>query len=114
MSVSASGLQEYPKVDPAFVLFRTFFAFLDDNQRPLEDGAAARFESFCGSHLKAKPQVTGVECLAKAYTHFFVEPLVHVASITGGLLAQEVIKAITNRDQPLLNTVLFNAHTSVA
>lgn len=114
MGVSASRLQQDPKVDPAFILFRSFFAFLEDGERPLENGAAARFETFCGGHLKAKPQVTGVESLAQVYSHFFVEPLVHVASITGGLLAQEVIKAITKRDQPLLNTVLFNAHASVA
>ncbi len=28
----------------------------------------------------------------KAFGHFFVEPLIHVASVLGGLLSQEVIK----------------------
>ena len=32
--------------------------------------------------------------VCQAYSHFFVEPLVHVASILGGLLSQEVIKAL--------------------
>lgn len=30
----------------------------------------------------------------EAFGHFFVEPLIHVASVLGGLLSQEVIKAV--------------------
>lgn len=60
------------------------------------------------------PARGGYPSLKDAYGLFFLEPLVHVASIVGGLMAQEVIKAITKRDPPLANTVCFNAHTSAA
>ena len=33
----------------------------------------------------------------KAFGHFFVEPLIHVASVLGGLLSQEVIKVLGGR-----------------
>ena len=32
--------------------------------------------------------------LPEVFGHFFVEPLIHVASVLGGLLSQEVIKAM--------------------
>lgn len=33
----------------------------------------------------------------QAFGHFFVEPLIHVASVLGGLLSQEVIKVLGGR-----------------
>lgn len=101
-------------IDPAFVLIRAFVAFLQEDGKPLDDAAATRFESFCRKNLRAAHQVPGGDCLADAYQRFLMEPLMHVASVAGGLLAQEVIKGITKRDMPLLNSVIFNARASVA
>merc|ERR1712087_195604 len=75
---------------------------------------AQKFEDFCKNSAKCEPTVDGVANLQHAYRCFFIEPLMHVASIVGGLIAQEVIKAITKRDPPLVNCICFNANTGAA
>eukprot|EP00927_Polykrikos_kofoidii_P083430 TRINITY_DN8535_c0_g2_i2.p1 TRINITY_DN8535_c0_g2~~TRINITY_DN8535_c0_g2_i2.p1 ORF type:complete len:375 (-),score=83.20 TRINITY_DN8535_c0_g2_i2:87-1112(-) len=98
------------KVDASVLMIVLFLQFLDTG-KTLDD--AGKFEEFCRS-ADCVPSVDGVASLQKAFATLFVEPLIHVASIVGGLMAQEVIKAITHRDVPLLNTVCFNARTAAA
>jgi ubiquitin-like 1-activating enzyme E1 A len=101
------------KVDPSVLLVALFFAF--QRQAGSTDADAGdKFLEYCSTVAKCQPEVKGYPSLKDAYGLFFLEPLVHVASIVGGLMAQEVIKAITKRDPPLANTVCFNAHTSTA
>jgi len=102
------------KADASFVLVSLLAAFLRDGAGQPKPEAAAKFEDYCRNVAKCVPAVDGFAGLQEAYRLFFVEPLVHVASISGGLLAQEVIKAITKRDTPLANCVCFNANTSSA
>mmetsp|Transcript_12575 Transcript_12575/g.21836 ORF Transcript_12575/g.21836 Transcript_12575/m.21836 type:complete len:343 (+) Transcript_12575:98-1126(+) len=107
-------LQEQ-KVDASVLLFSLFVNFLHKSDGTLKIGAdaAGRFEEFCSTE-KCMPIIDGIVGLKEVYSLFFMEPLVHVASIAGGLLAQEVIKAITKRDPPMMNCVCFNANTSAA
>lgn len=102
------------KADASFVLISLFIAFLRGGAGQPKPEAAAKFEDYCKNVAKCAPAVDGFASLQDAYRLFFVEPLMHVASIAGGLLAQEVIKAITKRDTPLVNCVCFNANTSAA
>eukprot|EP00928_Gymnodinium_smaydae_P046786 TRINITY_DN31194_c0_g1_i1.p2 TRINITY_DN31194_c0_g1~~TRINITY_DN31194_c0_g1_i1.p2 ORF type:complete len:351 (+),score=112.03 TRINITY_DN31194_c0_g1_i1:148-1200(+) len=104
------------KVDASHLLVALFFAFTrslgkDAKAKP-ED--AAKFEEFCRGTAKCEPKVDGMNSLQEAFGFFFLEPLMHVASVLGGLFAQEVIKFITKRDPPLVNAVCFNAHTCAA
>mmetsp|Transcript_11081 Transcript_11081/g.29343 ORF Transcript_11081/g.29343 Transcript_11081/m.29343 type:complete len:229 (+) Transcript_11081:436-1122(+) len=103
------------KVDGSIVLFALFFAFL---RKTSGEAAGARdackFEEYCTKTANCTPSVDGVNALKDAYETLSYEPMMHVASVVGGLLAQEVIKAITKRDPPLVNSVCFNAHTSAA
>lgn len=96
------------KADSSFQLLALFAKFCRD--KGAAAGKEAEFREYCGADLK----VDGIEDVGAAYKMFFLEPLVHVASVLGGLLAQEVIKAITKRDLPLCNSVCFNATTSAA
>lgn len=98
------------KVDASIVLVALFLQFLGKGGGRDD---AAKFEEFCRS-VDCVPAVDGVANLEKAFATLFVEPLMHVASVVGGLMAQEVIKAITHRDPPMVNTVCFNAHTGAA
>jgi len=101
------------KVDDSIILMSLFLAFSRDNKQVGPEGAN-KFEDFCRDVQKCEIKVDGYPDVKDAYANFFVEPLIHVASITAGLLAQEVIKAITKRDRPLMNSVCFNAHTCAA
>lgn len=101
-------------VDASFVLIALVIQFLRTEACPTEPAAAARFDDYCRTVAKCTPVVDGISGLKVAYSCFFVDPLVHVASVLGGLLAQEVIKAITQRDTPLTNCVCFNAYTGTA
>eukprot|EP00929_Paragymnodinium_shiwhaense_P016338 TRINITY_DN12462_c0_g1_i1.p1 TRINITY_DN12462_c0_g1~~TRINITY_DN12462_c0_g1_i1.p1 ORF type:complete len:347 (+),score=98.72 TRINITY_DN12462_c0_g1_i1:69-1109(+) len=101
------------KVDASTVLVALFFSFLRKCGGKALPEDANKFEDYCRS-VNCLPPVDGVSTLGHAYRTFFVEPLMHVASVLGGLLAQEVIKAITQRDPPLVNTVCFNANTCAA
>lgn len=106
------------KTDPSVVLMALIANFLKlpcaDGKSAVDDGAASRFQSYCQDDAKCVPKVDGVDSLAQAYSWFLVEPLVHVASVLGGLLSQEVIKAITKRDVPLVNSICFSAFTNAA
>lgn len=100
------------KVDPSVLLVAMFVAFR--RQAGAADADAGdKFQEYC-STAKCVPEVKGYPSLKDAYSLFFMDPLVHVASIVGGLMAQEVIKAITQRDPPMANSICFNAHTSAA
>lgn len=101
------------KSDDSFKLFGLFASFLRGKAERAVPSAAADFEAHC-QEVKCQPKVDGLQTMQQAFGHFFVEPLVHVASVLGGLLSQEVIKAITRKDPPLVNSVCFNAHTGAA
>lgn len=101
------------KVDPSVLIVALFFAY--QRQAGAADAdAGEKFHEYCRNVAKCEPEVKGFSSLKDIYSLFFLEPLVHVASIAGGLMAQEVIKAITKRDPPMANCVCFNAHTSTA
>mmetsp|Transcript_27058 Transcript_27058/g.84187 ORF Transcript_27058/g.84187 Transcript_27058/m.84187 type:complete len:347 (-) Transcript_27058:91-1131(-) len=102
------------KVDASVVLVALLAAFARSQASAVCPEQGAAFEAFCRDRAGCLPAVEGYADLADAYRLFFLEPLVHVASIVGGLLAQEVVKAITGRDAPLANCVCFNAHTGAA
>jgi len=112
LSATPADLQSQ-KVDPSILLITLFFAFLQQDAGSTEADAPARFAAFCRDSAKVVPTIDGVE-LEHIYSCLFVEPLVHVASIVGGLLTQEVIKAITKRDPPLANCLCFSAFTGAA
>lgn len=106
------------KVDASVVFVSLIAKFLQSDEAKADGGpssasAGTRFEAFCKS-VKCLPAVDGLASLSEAYGIFLVEPLVHVASVLGGLLAQEVVKAITKRDVPLANSVCFSAFTNAA
>merc|ERR1712228_1156261 len=103
------------KVDASVLLISLFVDFLRKADGTSKTGAdaAEHFQEHCNT-AKCVPTVDGVVGMKEVYSLFFLEPLVHVASIVGGLLAQEVIKAITKRDPPMMNCVCFNANTSAA
>lgn len=103
------------KADASFVVVALFLAFMRSSGKGCcgDESGTSKFAAYCNSE-KCSPTVDGYENVKDVYPCFFVEPLMHVASIIGGLLAQEVIKAITKRDVPLSNCVCFNAHTSAA
>jgi ubiquitin-like 1-activating enzyme E1 A len=102
------------KVDAAFDPFQRIFAFWMSEKSPLDAAAADRFASTCKSIAAGSLCSVGLETSSDFYRLALLEPLAHVSSILGGLLSQEVIKAITQRDPPLFNTVLFSAATSSA
>lgn len=101
------------KVDPSVLLVSLFVAFRRQAGAADAD-AGEKFSEYCRTVAKCEPEIKGFPSLKDAYSLFFLEPLVHIASIVGGLMAQEVIKAITQRDPPMANSVCFNAHTSTA
>merc|ERR1712216_533228 len=105
------------KGDSSIQLVSLFMAFLrSGGRKSCADTAAAgaKFQAYCETTAKSVPEVVGLPGAQQMYELFFLEPLVHVASILGGLSAQEVIKAITKRDVPMSNCVCFNAQTSTA
>mmetsp|Transcript_98016 Transcript_98016/g.245541 ORF Transcript_98016/g.245541 Transcript_98016/m.245541 type:complete len:344 (-) Transcript_98016:99-1130(-) len=101
------------KVDASILLVSLFLAFSHSNKQASPE-MAGKFEDYCRTVAKCTPSVDGCAELKDVYACFFLEPLMHVASVVAGLLAQEVIKAITKRDPPMMNSVCFNAHTSCA
>jgi len=101
------------KADATFILVWLFVAFLKGGGKAAPEGAGD-FATYCRDTAKCVPQLDGGPDLEDAFRCFFLEPLIHVASVLGGLQAQEVIKAITFRDPPMANCVCFNANTSVA
>lgn len=101
------------KVDPSVQLIFLFLAFCRQAGAADAD-AGEKFQDYCKSVAKCEPEVKGYSSLKDIYGLFFLDPLVHVASVIGGLMTQEVIKAITKRDPPMANCVCFNAHTSTA
>lgn len=113
LELAPANLQQ-KKVDASFLLFSLAMAFLRSGGSASPE-AAAEFEAFCRK-AGCEPKVDGYENsgLQSAFKHLFLQPLMHVASVLGGLLAQEVIKAITKRDLPLVNSVCFNANTCSA
>mmetsp|Transcript_89169 Transcript_89169/g.236993 ORF Transcript_89169/g.236993 Transcript_89169/m.236993 type:complete len:348 (-) Transcript_89169:66-1109(-) len=113
LGCSPADLQK-GKVDASVLLIALFVAFVRSNAGKVQPDQGAAFQAYCRDTAGCLPTVDGVADLASAYGLFFLEPLIHVASIVGGLLAQEVIKAITKRDAPLVNCVCFNAHTGAA
>lgn len=103
------------KVDASVVFVALVLAFLRaQGSHKGSAAAAAEFVEYCGATAKCLPSVDGIVELQDLFSFLFIEPLMHVASILGGLVAQEVIKAVTKRDPPLVNCVCFNAHTNVA
>jgi ubiquitin-like 1-activating enzyme E1 A len=101
------------KVDPSVLLVSLFLAFRQQSGGVADVDAGEKFAEYCTT-AKCEPELKGMPVLKDMYSLFFVEPLMHVASIMGGLMAQEVIKAITKRDPPLVNCVCFNAHTGAS
>jgi len=101
------------KCDASFKLIGLFASFLRSGGKATPS-AASDFEAHCRDTVKCQPSVDGIPSMKEVFGHFFVEPLIHVASVLGGLLSQEVIKAITRKDPPLVNSVCFNAYTSAA
>lgn len=101
------------KCDPSVLLISLFVAFRRQAGAADAD-AGEKFQEYCRTVAKCEPEVKGYPSLKDAYQLFFLEPLVHIASIVGGLMAQEVIKAITQRDPPMVNSICFNGHTSTA
>mmetsp|Transcript_20699 Transcript_20699/g.45443 ORF Transcript_20699/g.45443 Transcript_20699/m.45443 type:complete len:355 (+) Transcript_20699:2-1066(+) len=115
LACSAADLQQQ-KADGVFILLALFTGFLQKKGTalPVEpEAVAAQFADFCRTS-KCAPEVEGVSKLEDIGPMFFLEPLVPVAAVLGGLLAQEVIKFITRRDPPLVNCVCFSAHTGAA
>uniref|UniRef100_A0A7S4SRZ7 THIF-type NAD/FAD binding fold domain-containing protein n=1 Tax=Alexandrium monilatum TaxID=311494 RepID=A0A7S4SRZ7_9DINO len=113
LGCSPADLQKR-KVDASILLVALFIAFARSRPSGVQPDQGAAFQAYCRDSMGSLPVVDGLSDLAEAYRLFFLEPLVHVASIVGGLLTQEVIKAITARDVPLANCVCFNAHTGAA
>lgn len=109
-----TGILQAGKCDGSVAFVALFAAFLRESPSKTPETSAAAFDAFVKGKGSGAPTVEGVPNLQDAYDLFFMEPLMHVASVIGGLLAQEVIKAITKRDVPLLNSVCFNAHTGAA
>lgn len=101
------------KGDASFKLIGLLASFLQKDPQKAVPSRAADFAKHC-REVKCEPAVDGLAGMEQAFGHFFVEPLIHVASVLGGLLSQEVIKAITRKDPPLVNSVCFNAHTGAA
>ncbi|CAE7262475.1 SAE1 [Symbiodinium natans] len=101
------------KTDASFKLIGLLASFLRSGGKATPS-AASDFEAYCRDTVKCEPSVDGKAGMKEAFGHFFVEPLIHVASVLGGLLSQEVIKAITRKDPPLVNSVCFNAYTGAA
>lgn len=97
------------KVNDSVILVSLFLNFL---RKPEHQAQAAEAVAEFAETVRRDLPACGD--LAHLYRLFFLEPLMHVASVAGGLLAQEVIKAITKKDLPLANTVCFNAEESVA
>lgn len=113
LQVPASQLQQ-DAVNSSIIFVSEALTFIRKDKGLANVQSAPQFAEFCANTAKCVPNVDGVASIQDAFRCLFVEPLVHVASILGGLLTQEVIKAITKRDPPLVNSVCFNAHTSVA
>jgi len=113
LACSPADLQKR-KVDASFVMVALCLAFLRGRPGQARPELGDSFQEYCRGPAGCTPAVDGVGELSEAFRLLFVEPLMHVASIVGGLLAQEVIKAITKRDTPLVNCVCFNAHTGAA
>merc|ERR1739848_868696 len=101
------------KADDSIVFISLLMAFSAATKQLAPD-AAEKFEEFCSKETKCLPKLDGMTSLSHAYACCFVEPLMHVASVVAGLLSQEVIKAITLKDPPMVNTVCFNSFTSAA
>jgi ubiquitin-like 1-activating enzyme E1 A len=102
------------KVDESFQLIALFANFVRNGGKAVP-AAAGEFEVYCRDTAKCLPKIDGIPGgVNQAFGFFFVEPLMHVASVLGGLLAQEVIKGITKRDPPMVNSVCFNAHSCAA
>eukprot|EP00931_Biecheleriopsis_adriatica_P054854 TRINITY_DN32321_c0_g1_i1.p1 TRINITY_DN32321_c0_g1~~TRINITY_DN32321_c0_g1_i1.p1 ORF type:complete len:348 (+),score=123.63 TRINITY_DN32321_c0_g1_i1:38-1081(+) len=108
------AMLQQKKCDASFQLIALVAGFFRNGGKASPD-AAADFEAYCRDTAKCQPSVDGIEGgMKQAFGFFFVEPLMHVASVLGGLLSQEVIKAITKKDPPLVNSVCFNACTGAA
>ncbi|CAE7021836.1 sae1 [Symbiodinium sp. CCMP2456] len=81
------------KCDASFKLIGLFASFLRSGGKATPS-AASDFEAHCRDTVKCQPSVDGIPSMKEVFGHFFVEPLIHVASVLGGLLSQEVIKAM--------------------
>jgi ubiquitin-like 1-activating enzyme E1 A len=102
------------KVDASVLLFSLFAGFRRHVGGAADADSGEKFAEYCRTVAKCEPDLKALPGLQEIYSLFFLEPLMHVASVLGGLMAQEVIKAITKRDPPMVNTVCFNAQTSTA
>eukprot|EP00435_Cladocopium_sp_Y103_P026314 s494_g6.t1 len=80
------------KSDASFKLIGLLASFLQKDPQKAVPSRAADFANHC-REVKCEPAVDGLASMEQAFGHFFVEPLIHVASVLGGLLSQEVIKA---------------------
>merc|ERR1719222_1867062 len=102
LDCAAESLQKQ-KVDASVLLVSLLLAFLRSGGAPPGPGAGKKFEEYCAAAAPCPLALPAGPGLQEVYGYLFVEPLIHVASILGGLMVQEVIKALTARDKPLMN-----------
>jgi len=111
--------KEKPVPDVSSLLFLALLRFLH-RLLPVCGGAvdigktAASFAEFASEELKGQKEVPTKEQMLKFY-RLAASPyatLLNVTSVVGGLMAQEAIKSITHRDEPLRNFVVFSSEVS--
>eukprot|EP00438_Fugacium_kawagutii_P025024 Skav213310 [mRNA] locus=scaffold1383:89203:94510:+ [translate_table: standard] len=115
------GILALRKSDASFKLIGLLASFLLKFPQKAAPSSAADFAAHCREATSDSRGSQGGSQGAsrEAFGHFFVEPLIHVASVLGGLLSQEVIKVRRVDQLPpfcagKVNSVCFNAHTGAA
>jgi len=98
------------RMDPSFFLLQVLFAFRGEvgaNPRPCHRAEdLEKLKSVRDSTLKSLS--VPVEKVSDEYLELLFSELSPVCAIVGGVLAQEVIKAISNKDSPHNNFFFYN------
>lgn len=102
------------KLNPAYYLYRVLLQFQTDNARwpaaKMRDSDSEKLMDTWSS-LQQRWSLPD-RCIPKDFNLHCFGQLSPVCAVVGGVLSQEVIKAVSNRDQPLHNMFLFNGRES--
>ena len=111
-----SGLsaRKLKRMDPSIFILHALLEFYSrENRQPsLQGGDDAESFAKLAAGIADKFGLAGDKIPPEIFPLLTVGEASPVAAIVGGVLAQEIIKAISNRDQPHKNFFIFNPLTS--
>ena len=106
---SAFFIKRMKKNGPAYLVMKILQKFRETEKR---DPLAATRDEDIQKLLKLRDEISSAQTISDVYFEHVIAQIAPCAAIVGGAVAQEVIKAVSQREAPHYNYFFFDTQTS--